>query len=377
MVFSISCSRDTCSAVFGSADFGSADLSLRYIYLRYIYLRYIYLRYIYLRYIYLRYIYLRYIYLRVYPCYIYLRVYPCYIYLRYMWQIQMSVTNIGRKGQAHRLLTSEQFAGGIGGNATQGESAVIAEEILLARAMARGDNIVLPKLGKRIKTMRRIVDDLQANGYKVTLHRMDLPDEETMGRVVSRFNEPRPGRPPQFVDPKLVKGTQSEIAKVYDMLVEEGKIAEFGSWSNDVKFGEAPKWMGGSKGYRFKKAVTESISRTEARDAGRAGRDTQRGTGAGLEEPGLYAGADPRLRPGYGSRRVLGSDIRDPHQAAPRPGTGREGEDPRQGRDSDLAATRVIPRTILQPAIPNPLWKQTRLNGFRESASAHVRRNRG
>jgi len=85
-----------------------------------------------------------------------------------------------------------------------GAGATHYESVELAKAMAKqigrdGGNIILPKVGQELKTIRSMIDDLKANGYTVDLVHTSVPIDVAQRRNLSRFLES--GR---LVDPDYI-----------------------------------------------------------------------------------------------------------------------------------------------------------------------------
>ena len=132
-----------------------------------------------------------------------------------------------------------EFDNGIGSSATHKESALIADNKIVSKAIENGDNIVLPRLGKNLKTMQELVSQLKDKGYSVHLHYMDLPSSEAAKRAITRFNET--GR---FIDPNYVLNTVAEKPKeVYNTLKLEKGVDSYESYTNEVAKGEKPKLL--------------------------------------------------------------------------------------------------------------------------------------
>lgn len=94
------------------------------------------------------------------------------------------------------------YAGGRGAGVVHEESAILAEGPLLGRAIANGDNIVMPRVGANAAGIENIASTLAAAGYTVNLHYVDVPIREQVNRVMARF-----GSSGRFVDPNYVVNT--------------------------------------------------------------------------------------------------------------------------------------------------------------------------
>ncbi len=80
-----------------------------------------------------------------------------------------------------------EFDSGPGANAVHEESSELAAEAV-ARAVAAGENIVLPKVGSDAGSMERQIRALQARGYRVDLVLVDVPRDVALRRMIGRFN---------------------------------------------------------------------------------------------------------------------------------------------------------------------------------------------
>lgn len=129
-----------------------------------------------------------------------------------------------------------EFANGIGAKGVHRETALIADEMMVGRAVDNGDNLVLPRLGKNEKTMRDLVNNLKANGYDVHLHYMDLPVEKTTQRALTRFDET--GR---FVDPAyILNEVAGKPKEVYNKIKNMEGVSSYEQFTNDVPKGQEP-----------------------------------------------------------------------------------------------------------------------------------------
>lgn len=78
-----------------------------------------------------------------------------------------------------------EFNGGIGANAVHEESSAINKEVL-KRAVANGDNIVWPRINGKDK-LKRDVEMLQKNGYKVKVQIINVTPETAIRSAVDRY----------------------------------------------------------------------------------------------------------------------------------------------------------------------------------------------
>lgn len=78
------------------------------------------------------------------------------------------------------------YQGGIGANSVHEESSEISVGVL--KELARtGTNLVLPKVGARIESIRGLIQDLQAIGYRVDIANMTVSPENAYRRMIRRF----------------------------------------------------------------------------------------------------------------------------------------------------------------------------------------------
>jgi predicted ABC-type ATPase len=131
-----------------------------------------------------------------------------------------------------KLLLPE-YNNGIGANATHKESGVIADTMLLPKAISAGDNIVYSVLGKNLKKFESLIEELNNKGYGVHLHYVDLPVNKAVGRVIERFEGT--GR---FVDPEYIVTVGLTPSKNYDILKMQKGVESYEKLSTDVGRGE-------------------------------------------------------------------------------------------------------------------------------------------
>lgn len=156
-----------------------------------------------------------------------------------------------------RLIDSDEAKGLLGdvnqaGALHQESDAITTDQML--RAAKRGDNIVLPLVGKNPERVRAAAHALKEAGYDLHLHYNHLDPELTAQRAVSRFEET--GR---FVDPHYVYNEVGLKPKAsYDILKKDGRYFKtYKAYDNNVAKGEKPR------------LIEDSRLRTEPDKAGR------------------------------------------------------------------------------------------------------------
>lgn len=125
-----------------------------------------------------------------------------------------------------------EFEGGVGANAVHEESSVLTK-VYLDRVLARGDNVVIPKVGDNPDSIRKMMGKLKEAGYEVNLVNMEVAEGEPVRRMFGRFAAT--GR---LVPPEYVHSVGSKLTDVYNQLKEEAD--GFASYDNNVPFGETP-----------------------------------------------------------------------------------------------------------------------------------------
>lgn len=129
-----------------------------------------------------------------------------------------------------------EFDNGYGASMVQDESAYIVEVLALDEAIKRGDNIVLPKVGKSYNSLFEFISVLKDEGYTVNLYYNELPTEKAINRAFARFITTGRYLPIKYL--KAVKA--ADIENTYKKMKESGLIDYYEWKSNDVRFGDEP-----------------------------------------------------------------------------------------------------------------------------------------
>ena len=140
-----------------------------------------------------------------------------------------------------------EFDKGFGAGRVQAESDKIMQAGL-AKAIANGDNIVLPKIGG--KSVLAIAKQLKDSGYSVSLHYNEVKTNTSIARAMSRFAET--GR---FLDPSYLKSIGDKPKNTFKSSANEKSLFDYAEWkNNDVKFGQEPKliWKSGDDTKKLK-----------------------------------------------------------------------------------------------------------------------------
>ena len=118
------------------------------------------------------------------------------------------------------------------------ESAHVVEKLLYESATKGKKNVIIPKVGKTIGSVRPMIEDLHAKGYRVKLAYLSLSPAEALKRSIVRFLGKGKGLDHgRFVPPDYVIGDVGNlpIKKVYDILKSE--VEEYVSYDVSKPFG--------------------------------------------------------------------------------------------------------------------------------------------
>lgn len=109
-----------------------------------------------------------------------------------------------------------EYGGGIGASAVHEESSFIAN-LIEQIAMAKGANMVIPKVGGSPGSIKKIITRLKDAGYEINVVDMKVGYAEARSRMFMRFVNT--GR---LIDPDYVRAVGDNPSKTYDTLKQEG-----------------------------------------------------------------------------------------------------------------------------------------------------------
>lgn len=130
-----------------------------------------------------------------------------------------------------------EYKDGWGAGIVHKESQKISKQ-QLNEALAKGENIVYPRVGGDYSEMKDQILDAKKQGYKVYVHLNDLDKNKALGRMINRFLET--GR---FINPDLITKYGNSIENTYQTLKNSNIIDGYSKWSNDVPLGYRPKLL--------------------------------------------------------------------------------------------------------------------------------------
>ena len=122
-----------------------------------------------------------------------------------------------------------EYAQGRGAGLVHMESVQVASNPLLDLAMAKGDNIVWPMVGGRLKQIEDRIDTFLKAGYSVNITYVDLPVEKALARSLLRWVET--GR---LVPPDLITLVGDGPRRTFEALKKRSDIDDLTYLSNDV-----------------------------------------------------------------------------------------------------------------------------------------------
>ena len=131
-----------------------------------------------------------------------------------------------------------EYADGINAQGVHVESKEIVDRLVLPRAIAAGDNLVIPKVGSQGVggSAEQLLRTLQDAGYTTEIILVDLDPELAAGRSVARYLNT--GR---FVDPHYVLGkVGTRPRETYAALRDHQAVARFRWLDQDVQRGQPP-----------------------------------------------------------------------------------------------------------------------------------------
>lgn len=118
-----------------------------------------------------------------------------------------------------------EFGDGIGSNAVHAESSNLAQ-LMLRAAVESGDNVVLPKTGGKLGSVKATMEGLKNAGYTVDLIFMNVGTDEAYRRMISRFIDR--GR---LINPDYMRGIGLKPAETFSIL--KGKASRHAEIDNN------------------------------------------------------------------------------------------------------------------------------------------------
>ncbi len=185
-----------------------------------------------------------------------------------------------------------EFEDGVGAMAVHAESATLAD-VAVGRTLERGENMVLPIVGKHYEGLAARIEQLVAAGYRVHMHLVELPIEQAVERAIKRY-----GTSGRLVDPDYVASVGDGPSQRFAQALKDfdGKLEGYIHVSNDVAKGQPPRL----------------IAASDPGLPGRLGFDRAAGAGKDAPGPARQSGGEPSGAAGEG---VSGLDKTAPFAA--------------------------------------------------------------
>lgn len=132
-----------------------------------------------------------------------------------------------------------EFDNGYGAGLVHTESQSISNA-QLSQALARHENLVIPKVGGTIDSITKIIAQAKYMGYTdINVHYVELDRNKTLGRMLSRML--KTGR---FLEPALIDkyddGIHNHCKETFEVLKNHPDVKGYSYWDNDVEFGKDP-----------------------------------------------------------------------------------------------------------------------------------------
>lgn len=183
-----------------------------------------------------------------------------------------------------------EFGDGIGAAAVHDESSELAARVY-GRLAARGDNMILPKVGDNAERIRQFADDLRAEGYRVSLLHYDVDPDTAYRRMVRRALDTN-----RVIGSDYAKAVDGKPRENYYILSGEDRFDETAQLDGNQPRGTEPFLAGA--GTELARAIQlgrrlDPILR-EARSGGR-------GAEKGAESRGPAGAAASEISPGTGA----------------------------------------------------------------------------
>jgi GNAT superfamily N-acetyltransferase len=175
-----------------------------------------------------------------------------------------------------------EYQGGKGSSVVQKEASQIRNNII-ARAKARGDNLVIQTVGEHEGDLRARMQPFIDAGWTVHLKLAELPAHKAVQRAIKRYEE----EGGHFVDPGDILDVGDKPRRVYEAVKHSPGIHTYERYDSDTEHGEPPRLVErGSNGT----ADGEGSSRDATTATGRKrGHDQDAQQHADLARPALPA----------------------------------------------------------------------------------------
>ena len=121
-----------------------------------------------------------------------------------------------------------EYADGVGANAVHEEASDIILPAVLAQAVHNNDNIVMPRVGKSVDSLRPEIEALKKAGYKVNIVHVAVQPEKAIKRAITRWH--RSGR---LVSVGYMKSVDGNPKRTYETLKASQLVDSYQEWDNN------------------------------------------------------------------------------------------------------------------------------------------------
>lgn len=161
-----------------------------------------------------------------------------------------------------------EFNEGWGAGIVHEESSLMNAQ-LLEESMNLGNNIVLPIVGSKVKSVEKYLAVANKMGYEVNVHLNELSNSKAVGRMLRRyFSEGR------FINPTYALAYGNKPTEVFDQIKQRSDISGYSKWSNDVERGKRPELIEVSDNNRLYGTYSESWRPSRGEVSGRVAGET-------------------------------------------------------------------------------------------------------
>jgi predicted kinase len=157
--------------------------------------------------------------------------------------------------------TLPEYQEGIGASAVHEESGDLMAD-MMDRMMQDGTDMMVPKVGGNPDSIRRLIADLQQNGYTVSVVGMDVTPENAYSRMVARFVATGRIIPPSYMDrigdnPTLTYSALRDAGDADGFAMIDNNGERFGPKPITDRAGEIDPLRGASDGDAFEGRTPE------------------------------------------------------------------------------------------------------------------------
>ncbi|MFP3948987.1 MAG: GNAT family N-acetyltransferase, partial [Longimicrobiales bacterium] len=165
-----------------------------------------------------------------------------------------------------------EFDGGRNAGGVHRESSHLVEELML-RAVERGENIVVPMVGKTRGSLEQDIQDLKDAGYDVHLVINELPAAKAAWRAYVRFHDEN-----RYVSFHYILGeVQNRPQENFQALKDDPRVSTYQRFDNDVPYRTSPVLLERSDDAPELPGLPHEVERLGEEEAGAPGQPADAG----------------------------------------------------------------------------------------------------